>query len=103
MENHVIDPESFMKEVFAKLEEKIVYKKISQLEIEKEFQDVWDFALKRFRFGSIEYGEWNPDEDNRDILEEVKEEIGDVCIYAGMLMIKINRLSKRLEEMGLRK
>jgi len=75
---------------------------IDQLDIEEEFRKVWDYALNRFRFGSLEYGEWSPDEDARDILEEIKEEIGDVAIYSGMLIIKINNLMKRLESMELR-
>jgi len=75
---------------------------IDQLDIEEEFRKVWDYALNRFRFGSLEYGEWSADEDTRDILEEIKEEIGDVAIYSGMLIIKINNLMKRLESMELR-
>ena len=75
---------------------------VEQLSIEKEFKEVWDYALDRFRFGSIEYGEWTPDEDTRDIIEETKEEIGDVAIYAGMLLIKLNRLQKKLKKLGLR-
>ena len=73
-----------------------------QLNIEAEFKEVWDYSLSRFRFGAIEYGEWNPDEDTRDIIEETKEEIGDVVIYAGMLLIKLNRLQEKLSKLGLR-
>jgi len=91
-----------IRDLFKPVKEKTIYKQVSQLGIEKEFQNVWEYALKRFRFGSLEYGEWNPDKDTRDILEETKEELGDVVIYAGMLLIKINRLINQLEQMKLR-
>jgi len=103
MESNEIDVDKVLRTIFEKAEDKAIYKKMNQLQIEEEFKAVWDFALKRFRFGSIEYGEWSPDADSRDILEEVKEEIGDVVIYSGMLMIKLNRLMKQLEVAGLRK
>jgi len=75
---------------------------IEQLNIEDEFKEVWDYALSRFRFGAIEYGEWIPEEDDRDIIEDIKEELGDVAIYAGMLLIKLNRLQDKLRKLGLR-
>ena len=75
---------------------------IEQLSIEEEFKEVWDYALSRFRFGAIEYGEWIPEEDNNDTIEDIKEELGDVAIYAGMLVIKLNRLQDKLRKLGLR-
>ena len=69
-------------------------------EIENCFLDIFKFAMGRFRYGAQEYGPYDPKEDKRDIVTEIKEELADVIIYAGMLMMKLDYVNEKIKVGG---
>ena len=58
---------------------------------------VFGKAVDRMQAGAKEYGEFRPEEDTRDLLEECREEILDGINYLGMMYLKLEHLSQKLE------
>ncbi len=57
-------------------------------------EDVYVECLKKMEAGSMKYGEYDPDTDTRDLVEEAIEELHDAVNYIGMMILKLKRLAK---------
>ena len=53
---------------------------------------VFSKATDRMRAGSKKYGEYKPLEDDRDMFEELKEELQDAIVYIGMIHMLVEEL-----------
>ena len=65
---------------------------------DKSFSEVMKKAYDRYDAGRKTYGEFDPVTDQRNLLEEIKEEVLDGINYFVMLHEKITTLEKKYKE-----
>jgi len=62
----------------------------------EEVQSVFMEAALRMRAGRLQYGEFNPERDTRDLFIQAEEELLDTINYLAMQILKIRATRKRL-------
>ena len=56
---------------------------------------VFHAAIERAQEGQKSYGQYNPETDSRNMLDEAIEELLDCIVYCGLQIIKLRHLNAR--------
>jgi hypothetical protein len=73
---------------------------IRQKDIEKEFNDIFEYSISRFREGAEEHGDFNPETDARNDFKEILDELSDSIIYLMMFITKLRRVHEKTDKIG---